>query len=170
MKDGVQYILFLNPDVEDYDTEIPPEFPDKGNPNYGQRTVARLVRDDNGDQLEDPNDSFAMNVTVPTGPYSGREYDPNAHGFSSYDQPDGLDGTLQDVDDGTTFPKVDGTSAVGFSNRGIPFDPGVDPPSLPSGTGAYYMTDGQGAVFGVVLLPLGEVRVRTLSPAFDGWR
>jgi prepilin-type N-terminal cleavage/methylation domain-containing protein len=171
LKDGIPYILLLNPDVNGYTTAISPEFPDKGVTNPPERTVARLIRDDNGSQLEDAGDTFAMNVMLETGTYAGREYNPGTDGFTTADQPDALGGTLDDVDaDGTTFPKLNGTSAVGFSNRGIPFDLNDNPPKPPSGTGGYYITDGLGSVFGVVLLPLGEVRVRTLSPAFDGWR
>ena len=168
MKEGVQYILILNP-AAGYTTEIAPDLPGSGT---NLRAVARLVRDDDRDQVESADDTFAMNVTVPISVYSGREYDPATDPFSDALQPDDPNATLAAVEFGTTFKKLDDgeTSAVGFTNRGIPFDPNVDPPAPPSGQGAYYMTDGQGAVFAVVLLPLGEVRVRTLSPVTNGWR
>jgi prepilin-type N-terminal cleavage/methylation domain-containing protein len=72
---------------------------------------------------------------------------------------------------GATFP-VDATSGrpvVAFSERGIPVDP-EDPTNWGSGSGGVYLlVDGQSAVYGALVQPLGAVVLRVSDSSGD-WR
>ncbi len=84
------------------------------------------------------------------------------------DVPGGGLADLSALANGTTFPNFAGSTAVGFTPRGIPVD--LNTTTVPgSGAGAFYITDNDKAVYATVLMPLGGVRVRVLDPGLNNW-
>jgi prepilin-type N-terminal cleavage/methylation domain-containing protein len=79
-------------------------------------------------------------------------------------------GNLGTVLDGSGFPFniVAGTTAMGFTTRGIPVDL-QNPTAWGTGTGAYYITDNNATVYAIDVGPLGEVKVRGFSAALNQW-
>jgi len=159
LRTGVQHIGLFNPDAGD--TEL----------------VARIIRDTDGNREESPGDvgvdvRLARVRSAGVNPY-GRDSAPFPD--AAVVDGDALGGTLGVVVDGAHFPNhFDGDipAAVGFTSRGVTFQ--VTAPANPivvgSGSGAYYVTDGQAAVYAAIVLPLGEVRVRAYSAGTDQWR
>jgi len=163
VRTGRQFIVVFNPDP--------------GEPN----TIVRIIQDNNGDREEDAGDNVE-DVTLArvrragVNPY-GREVSPFPDATRATDtDPSNPEPALGngDVPDGADFPDhFDlGVPAVGFTSAGLPFEvtPTTDAIEVGTGGGAYYMTDGRGAVFAAILLPLGEVRVRAYDPTTDTWR
>jgi prepilin-type N-terminal cleavage/methylation domain-containing protein len=164
MKDGIQYIVVFNP----AGAVIAPPIP----PAAQGTTLARVVRDDNGDGVESVGDTLAINVVVEPDPYGVRPYNPVTDPYNLANEPDQVAApfsTLGNALGGATFarPGVGTTAIAAFNSRGIPiiFN---QPTSFAQGLGGYYITDGRGSVFGARLGPLGEVRVRSLNVAQIG--
>ena len=91
-------------------------------------------------------------------------------------QPGNLGTVLNGVGFGSD-PLLSGISAVftngfAFTPQGIPVaapTPVNTPPVWGSGTGAYYVTDSNNAVFAINVAPLGEVRISSWNPAQNLW-
>ena len=84
---------------------------------------------------------------------------------------DAIGGQLQDLGNiAATFPLDPTTNvpAVGFNSQGVPVALAT-PTQWGTGAGAYYVTDNDRTVYAVILLPLGGVRVRVLSPQEGNW-
>jgi prepilin-type N-terminal cleavage/methylation domain-containing protein len=77
---------------------------------------------------------------------------------------------LSNLTKGTSFPvNASGDPVIAFTPQGMPVDP-AHPTQLASGAGAIYMTDNTGTVSAAILLPLGEVAVRSYDPARNDWK
>lgn len=83
---------------------------------------------------------------------------------------DAVAGQLADLNEATTFPldPNTGAPAIGFNSQGIPVSLAT-PTNWGTGAGAYYVTDNNQTVYAVIVLPLGGVRVRVLSPSEGAW-
>ncbi len=79
-------------------------------------------------------------------------------------------GQLSDLNAAATFPvdPITGVPAIGFNAQGIPVALAT-PTQWGTGAGAYYVTDNDRTVYAVIVLPLGGVRVRVLSPTEGNW-
>jgi prepilin-type N-terminal cleavage/methylation domain-containing protein len=78
---------------------------------------------------------------------------------------------LNDLQDGTTFPMADGVGvpAVAFSPQGAPV--GVNTPDQwGTGAGGIYLTDDESMVLAVLVMPLGEVKIKSLDAASGEWK
>jgi prepilin-type N-terminal cleavage/methylation domain-containing protein len=152
MKEGRSYLVYMDMGCE-YDAEIEPE------PSLGtvDCTYARVVQDTNNDGVESTGDALAINFT--DGPKEDFYFTPHQYDFASSDgvDPSGSDKPFQQ---GETFALVSDVGVVGFTPRGIPFDP-TSATEFGSGVGSYFWTDAAGGVFAVSVLPLGQVVVRS---------
>ena len=84
---------------------------------------------------------------------------------------DSFAGQLQDLGNAAaTFPLDPTTNvpAIGFNSQGVPVALAT-PTQWGTGAGAYYVTDNDRTVYAVIVLPLGGVRVRVLSPQEGNW-
>jgi len=155
---GRQYFALFNP---------PPPAP--------PGTLVRIVQDVDADWQVSVADTTTDFGPLPATDAAVTIYSPAGGGGpfpgSSLVPGDPSPGNLGTVVDGANFP-IDpstGSPAVGFTTQGIPVDLN-SPTAWGTGSGAFYMTDNRGAVYAVVVMPLGEIRVRTLDGATDQWR
>jgi prepilin-type N-terminal cleavage/methylation domain-containing protein len=138
----------------------------------GAPQIAQVVRDIDGNWGLGPADRSQAfystpnthpNVTAYTfgAPFGGTALPPEDAqaanpGFATLD--------AVGLGNGSTFPNApfNFNPTVGFTTQGIPVN--LNTPGQPgSGAGAFYVTDNYNAVYAVILLPLGGVRVRALN-------
>jgi len=169
IKEGVPFFVLFNPPVG---MGVP-----GGNLPIVLGTAARVVRDTNGNGIENPGE-LAFNVVPRRLPSSqvtayglGPAVPPPFPG-SNLVATDIAGGTLQDTVPmaGANFPvdPTTGLRAVAFNTRGVPVPVG-NPAGFGLGAGSYYLTDNDRSVFAASVGRLGEIRIRALSPA-EGWR
>lgn len=150
--------------------------------NQGQ--IGVVVQDVNADFAFDPGDVVVQNIfldgvpAVEVVPYGMGGMTPfNAAPRHPVDL---VGGNLGTVANGVGFnpdPLLQGvspnfTNGLAFTPQGIPVaapNPVNTPPVWGSGTGAYYLTDSNNAVFAVSVGALGEVRVSTWNDAAAIW-
>jgi len=171
MKEGIPYLVYLNPDTG-ADPPIAPLFPDQ----TVQRTVARIVRDSNDDQAESLGDNLAINVNVETDSLGVRAYRPGTDPYDAVAEPGMVQPAVDDVlgalVEGSSFPLSPAgapATIAAFNSRGLPVR-WTAPDTPGQGLGGYYVTDGNGNVFAAVMGPLGEVRVLSWGAGSTAWR
>ncbi len=84
---------------------------------------------------------------------------------------DATAGQLQDLGNTASTFALDPTTnvpAIGFNSQGVPVALAT-PTQWGTGAGAYYVTDNDRTVYAVIVLPLGGLRVRVLSPQEGNW-
>ncbi len=84
---------------------------------------------------------------------------------------DAVAGQLQDLGNTASTFALDPTTnvpAIGFNSQGVPVALAT-PTQWGTGAGAYYVTDNDRTVYAVLMLPLGSIRVRVLSPQVGDW-
>jgi prepilin-type N-terminal cleavage/methylation domain-containing protein len=161
-------VVFDNPhpwDASASEFPVGHDFPDG--------VFARVVRSTNNDFVADDTDVIT-DVEIEGGlsdqisSYGEGEHGEQPFASAAVPTEDQVGGTLGDLDQGTSLPE-DATSQL----RGVAFTPqgmavSIDSPTTPV-TGAIYVTDGDYAVYAVVIRPLGSVGIRTLNPETLQW-
>jgi prepilin-type N-terminal cleavage/methylation domain-containing protein len=163
LKDGIPYLVILNPTA----TVIDPPLPDQSS----QLTLARIVRDSDNVPGESKDDTLAINVNVDVDSTGVRAYTPGTDTRDDAEEPEmnPAGGALSRLQQGSSFPDgPDPTSIAAFNARGMPYQYD-DRNSVATGTGGYYVSDGNHAVYGAVMGPLGEVRILALDGGGE-WR
>lgn len=162
MNTGIQHFVVFDPDG------APPN------------AAAVIVEDRDGNWIDSGNDRrrfilFNSTTGRTISPYNAPGTTPPFFGAVPpvnlpYEDNEGAD-LLDDVSNGAHFPLDPNTGkpAVGFTSRGLPVD--LTPPNdIGTGTGGFYYTDNRLGVYGAVVAPLGEIRVKTLDPGTQQWR
>lgn len=138
---------------------------------------ASLVTDANGNRALDETDSAVAIYLPPGAKGQVKLYSPDTvigagSPVPSDDMSEGMPSvSLGELTNGTTLPVgVDiGVPAVAFSAQGAPV--AVDTPDQwGTGAGGIYLTDDESLVLAVLVMPLGEVKVRAYDPASETWK
>jgi prepilin-type N-terminal cleavage/methylation domain-containing protein len=159
IKEGVSHFVLFNP----------------ASPPAAEGTIARVVRDVDGDWQVTGVDlamdyKFLPATHADVVPY-GTAGHGTPHSAANAVPGDATGGQLSGVVDGANFPAdpVTGRPAVGFTAQGVAVDLN-NPTAWGTGAGAFYVTDSSNTVYAAVVGPLGEVRVRVLSPGTGEWK
>ena len=139
---------------------------------------AELVTDTNGNSALDETDSGTPVFLSGGASQKVEKYDADSSSYlgslfiPADDQSDRVPtAKLNDLQDGTTLPISDdiGVPAVAFSPQGAPVSMNT-PDQWGTGTGGIYLTDDESLVLAVLVMPLGEVKIKALDAATGEWK
>jgi prepilin-type N-terminal cleavage/methylation domain-containing protein len=145
---------------------------------FEENQVAAVVTDTNFDNTMEETDSsrpiFMPNSGNPDIALYGVNGTPLA-GISIPDQDESTflaDSDLGSLTNGTTLPvdAIMGVPVIGFSNQNGSPVRADSPTSFGSGAGGVYLTDNDGLVFAILVLPMGEIRTMVLDSTTEKWR